>query len=448
MTKIVIGGGICGFHVISEIQKRDPEKAKNFMLIKKEANWGWISTCGIPYALEGKYGMKAIEVHPVDHYLEKGIEIREGTEVTSINPKDNSINVGEERLEYDDLIIATGSYPFVPPISGTELEGVYTIGGITDAIKVQKAMENAEEAVVIGAGVIGLENAVAFQSKDIKTTVIELLPSVLPTYADPDMASLVQERLESIGINIVTNTEVTSIDGKERAESVTAAGKEYPTDMVLVATGVRPNVELARKAGIEIGETGGIRVDSALHVRKNKKSLKNVYALGDCVESTDAVTHLPINSALSSTCSLQSRIIIDNILGGNSRFSSCLSPFLTTLAGLQVGSVGVTTHTAREVLGIEPIVGKSKKITRARYYPDAKDITVKLIFDYERLIGAQLISEENIPERVNALCLAIRKGVTAKELWTLERGFNPPLTLMTDAIVDAARDALNKNPSL
>ncbi len=441
---IVIGGGICGFHVIEEILKRAPDKAKDFMLIKRETGWGWPSTCGIPFALEGILDLRAIEIHPVEYYLEKGIEIRTGTEVTSINTEDNSISIGEERLEYENLIIATGSNPFVPPIKGVDLDGVYTLGGVIDAEKVLKAMESAKEAVIVGAGVIGLETAVAFHSKGIKTTVIELLPSVLPVNIDPDMASMVQERLESTGINIVTNTMVTSINGKEKVESVTAGDKEYPADLVLIATGVRPNVELARKAGIEIGETGGIRVDSALHVRKDGKYLRNVYALGDCIESIDGVTHRPINSAISSTCAVQSRILVDNILGGNTLYPFCLSPFVTTLAGLQIGSVGATTRTAREVLGIEPIVGKATRLTRARYYPGAKRVTVKLLFGDEKLIGAQVISEETVPDRINTLTLAIQKGVTAKELWTLERCFNPPLSLLTDAVVEAARDALNK----
>jgi len=444
---IVIGGGIAGFHVLEDVLKRAPEQAKNFMLITKE-KLGWPSTCGIPFGLAGEYDLKQLEIRPPSYYREKGFDVKTETEVTSINIEDSTVSIGEERIGYDKLIIATGRKPFLPPIKGIALEGVYTLSTLTDAFKVEKAMKDAKEAVIIGAGVVGLETAAAFSSKGIKTTVVRSragsLPSVLPLNIDPDMAAIVQKRLEDRGVQVMASAAVSSINGKEKVESVTAGGREIPADLVVVATGIRPEVELARKAGIEIGETGGIKTDSALHVKKGKTYLSNVYALGDCVEVISGVTYRPVLSALGSTASLQSRVIVDNLLGGKSIVPFYLSPFVTSIAGLQVGSVGATFHTATNIIGIEPIIGKSTKLTRARYYPGAKQVTVKLLFDCERLIGAQVISEETVAERINLLTIAIMKELTAKELWLMERCFNPAVSLMTDAIVDAAMDALNK----
>ncbi|KYH36258.1 MAG: putative NADH oxidase [Candidatus Hecatellales archaeon B24] len=440
---IVIGGGLAGFHVLEDVLKRAPEQAKNFMLITKE-KLGWPSTCGIPFGLAGEYDLKRLEIRPPSYYREKGFDVKTETEVTSINVEDNTVSIGEEKIRYGNLIIATGKKPSLPPIEGIGLEGVYTLTTLTEAFKVEKAMKDAKEAVIIGAGVIGLETAAAFSSRGIKTTVIELMPSVLPLNIDSDMAAIVQKRLEDRGIRVMTSTAVNFINGKEKVESVTAGGREIPADLVVVATGIRPEVELARKAGIEIGETGGIKTDSALHVKKGKTYLSNVYALGDCVEVISGVTYRPVLSALGSTAALQSRVIVDNLLGGKSIVPFYLSPFVTSIAGLQVGSVGATFQTAKNTIGIEPIIGKSTKLTRARYYPGAKQVTVKLLFDCERLIGAQVISEETVAERINLLTIAVMKRLTAKELWLMERCFNPAVSLMTDAIVDAAMDALNK----
>ena len=440
---IVIGGGLAGFHVLEDVLKRAPEQAKNFMLITKE-KLGWPSTCGIPFGLAGEYDLKRLEIRPPSYYREKGFDVKTETEVTSINVEDNTVSIGEEKIRYGNLIIATGKKPSLPPIEGIGLEGVYTLTTLTEAFKVEKAMKDAKEAVIIGAGVIGLETAATFSSRGIKTTVIELMPSVLPLNIDSDMAAIVQKRLEDREIQVMTSTAVNSINGKEKVESVTAGGREIPADLVVVATGIRPEVELARKAGIEIGETGGIKTDSALHVKKGKTYLSNVYALGDCVEVISGVTYRPVLSALGSTAALQSRVIVDNLLGGKSIVPFYLSPFVTSIAGLQVGSVGATFQTAKNTIGIEPIIGKSTKLTRARYYPGAKQVTVKLLFDCERLIGAQVISEETVAERINLLTIAVMKRLTAKELWLMERCFNPAVSLMTDAIVDAAMDALNK----
>jgi NADH oxidase (H2O2-forming) len=202
---------------------------------------------------------------------------------------------------------------------------------------------------------------------------------------------------------------------------------------------MRPDVELAKDAGIDIGESGGIVTDRALRAQKGGRHLDNVFALGDCAEVIDAVTFSPRLSQLASTALIQSRVVTDNILGKGASYDPCLSPTAASLSGLQVGSVGITTETARR-FGIPVKSGISSRFTKARFFPNTKRIIAKLIFEAssERLIGAQIIAEETVAGRINELALGIREGITARDIWMRERCFDPSLAMVEDVLVDAA----------
>jgi NADH oxidase (H2O2-forming) len=206
---------------------------------------------------------------------------------------------------------------------------------------------------------------------------------------------------------------------------------------------MRPNVELAARAGLDLGESGGLATDEALRVRKGGKTLENVYALGDCIEVIDAVTGHPRQSQLASTALIQARVLTNNLLGISSSLQPCLSPVVASIAGLQVGSVGTTAASATRH-GIRIKTGKALKYTRARFFPKRKAIVAKMIFraDDQRLIGGQIISEETVAERINELTLGIRTGITAKDIVMRERCFDPSLTMAEDVMVDAAANAI------
>jgi NADH oxidase (H2O2-forming) len=219
-------------------------------------------------------------------------------------------------------------------------------------------------------------------------------------------------------------------------ESVVIDDREIKTDLVLVATGVRPNVDLAKDAGVTIGKFGGIVVNSSLNVQKNGEFLKDVYALGDCVEVNNKIANSSQVSALASTAALQARIVADNICGGDAEVDGYLSPAITVIGNLHVGSVGLTSHLAMQY-GITTKIGKASGLTRSRYYPDNKNIHIKLLVHDRRLMGAQIISEEDVKERINAITLAIQNGMTMDELLYTERCFTPPLSLLADPLIRA-----------
>ncbi len=441
---VIIGGGAAGIDVLELLLRgyKDPE-AMEITLLKKEDE-GFFSMCGLPFALQGTYSTTSLNLFKPDFYRDKGIDFRTSVEVTGVDLDENSVLLSSgERILYDSLVIAAGSAPFIPPIEGTHLEGVYTIGSSKDGKLLEKAIneEELENAVVIGGGWIGLQTAVAFSKKGITTRVVEKLPCLLPSLLDGDMASIVREYLDDDLIFLLGAT-VDAIKGRQHVEAVKVGVDEIPTDVVLISAGMLPNVEIFRKAGVEIGASGGIFTDLSLRIKRGTSHLENVYALGDCVEVIDAVTHRPRLSLLASTALVQSRVVASNILDKPSYYGLCLSPSVANIFGLQVGSVGATSEIAGKY-GIPTKIGTSMKRTKARFFPGGKTITAKLLFDAsnDKLIGAQIISQESVAERINELTLGIKAGVTAKDIWMRERCFDPSLTMVEDVVVDAALNA-------
>jgi NADH oxidase (H2O2-forming) len=452
---VIIGGGAAGIDVLELVLRwcrATAGEAPVLTLIKKEPE-GFFSTCGLPFALEGLFPLTALELFKPEYYREQGVDFRTGTEATHINVDERTVrlNTGAE-LPFDELVIATGSKPFIPPLRGTELKGVCTLWSREDGerLKAAIAAEDTKTAVVVGGGLIGLQTTIAFATQGLKTTVVEMAPQLLPAILDADMASIVQKRVRT-DIAVLLEQQVSALQGEDRVESVLVGEEELPADIVLIAAGMRPNVELARQAGIEISTRGGIVVDQSMRVKKGQSYLRNVYAIGDCVEVIDFVTRRPRLSQLASTALIQARVIANNLRGIGASYEHectygpCLSPTVSTIAGLQVGSVGVTSAIARSY-GIAIKAGMAIKYTRARYFPSRKLIIAKLLFaaDTEKLIGAQLVSEETVAERINELTLAIKAGVTATELVMRERCFEPSLAMVEDVLVDAAVKALQR----
>jgi NADH oxidase (H2O2-forming) len=441
---VIIGGGAAGIDVLEFLLREQGKREKAEITLIKREQEGFFSSCGLPFALQGRYELKELVLFGPEFYRAKGVDFRTGTEVTDINITGNSVRLATgEELPYDDLVIATGSRPVIPPIPGTDREGVFTLWSREDGERLKAVLDDEapKNAVVIGGGMIGLQAAIAFARRGLKTTVAECCPSLLPAILDADVASVVQKWLRN-DVTFLLGRSVRAIEGAARVASVRINEEAIATDLVLIATGMRPNVELARKAGLAISACGGIVVEQSLRVKSAGSYLKNVYALGDCIEVIDAVTKRSRLSQLASTALIQARVVTSNLLGGNATYEGCLSPIVAAIGGLQVGSVGVTTAYARSC-GMNVTAGTAIKYTKARFFPTRKLIVAKLLFDAdtERVIGAQLISEEGVAERINELTLAIKAGATATDLIMRERCFEPSLTMVEDVIVDAAMKA-------
>ncbi|MHC1611214.1 MAG: FAD-dependent oxidoreductase [Candidatus Methanospirareceae archaeon] len=458
---VIVGGGIAGIYVLRNLLARKDEVGEemNFTVLKREKS-GWVSVCGLPFALRGWYEIDKTEINKPQFFIEQGVDFRTETEVVKLNLEEKNVvlKTGEE-INYDYLVIATGRKQSV---EGTELEGVYTLNNEEDARKIESALseEGVKNAYVRGRGIIGLQAAVAFSTRGLKTTVHGGPPSLLPSNLDPDMGDIVKERMEKAGIRfILDKREITAMKGHEgRVKSVVIGEEgereEIPADIVIIAKWMIPEVDLAREAGVDIGESGGIVTDRGMHVKRGGKHVRDVYALGDCTEVVDAITHRPRLNQLASTAVTQATVVADNILSDISNrpdlyssYECCLGPTVADVGGLVVGSVGVTTEAASRA-GIKTISGKATKLVKARYFPGATPLTMKLIFDAytRRLIGAQMVGETGVAERVNELAVAIRAGMTAAELRSMERCFDPSQALLIDVTIDAATKALGITP--
>jgi NADH oxidase (H2O2-forming) len=455
---VIVGGGVAGISVLRNLfaKKDDVPGGMHFTLIKREKS-GWVSTCGLPFALRGWYELERTEIQKPESYLEQGIDFRTENEVTKLNLDKNSVvlKTGEE-ITYDYLVIATGRKQSVKE---TKLDGVFTFNNEEDARKIEDALNTREvkNAFIRGRGIIGLQSAAAFAERGIKTTVLGGPPSLLPSSLDPDMGEIIKERMGKAGLRfILDRREITAIRGKAGWVKSVVIGEneekeEIPADIVIIGKWMVPETDLAKDSGIDIGETGGIVTDRSMHVQKGRHSLKNVYAVGDCTEVVDGISHRPKLNQLASTAVAQARVIADNILsditgqpGLYSSYEPCISPTVADIGGgLVMGSVGLTTNAANHA-GIKTISGKATKLIKARYFPGATSLTMKLIFDAftKRLIGAQMVGEATVAERVNELAVAIRAGMTAAELRNMERCFDPSLAQLEDVTIDAAKNAL------
>ena len=437
MKIVVIGSGTAGSNFALFARKLD--RKAEIIVIGKEKTMQY-SPCALPFVLSRKIPkLEDIVVFPNEFYEKQKIQMMLETEAKTIDRKRRVIITDKDEVPYDKLVLATGSKAFIPPIKGVEKKGVFTLKEMRDVREIQKYIKERKpkKAVVIGAGLIGLEGAVAFRELGMEVLVVELLEHLLPTMLDKDIASIVQSHLEEKGIQFRFGVGVSEIIG-DPVTAVKIGEEEIESDIVLVATGVRANVDLAKEAGLEIKR--GIVVDEYL-----RTSDPNIYAIGDCAEVYDAVTGERILSQLGTTAVRMAKVAAENVFNKNVKFKPVFNTAITELFDLEIGTFGITQERARKE-GIEVVVGKFKGSTKPEYYPGGKPITVKLIFrkDNKKLIGAQIVGGERVWGRIMALSFAAQKEATVEDIAYGETAYAPPISPTIDPITVAAEMALRR----
>ena len=441
---VVIGAHAAGVDAASAARKTD--RTAEVTLITKEKHAGY-SRCGLPFVLGGHIpGFRDLTVFSPSYYQMMKLQLKTETTVTGINPANKTVSAvnkadSTETMPYDSLIITTGAYSFVPPIKGKEKQGVCSLRTIEDGQQIERAIKNgARNAAVVGAGLIGLETAIALKERGVNTTVIELLPQVLPTMLDAEMAKQVQEMLEQRGIRMLVGKGVEEILGGEKTTAVSTSGEQIPADIVVVATGVRASTELAVKAGVALGETKAIKTNS-----KMETNVKDIFAAGDCAESINIVTRKPACPQLGTVAVRHGKVAGINAAGGYAQFTGVLGSAVTQLFDTQIGVTGITESFAKRE-GMEIVAGTIASKTRADYYPGARSIKVKLVAEKEsqQVIGAQIIGGEEATQRINALSFAIQKHMTVRELAKVDTAYAPPLCETWEPMVLAAEMVLMK----
>ena len=441
---IIIGAHAAGVDAASAARKTD--RTAEITILTEEKHCGY-SRCGLPFVIGGQIpSFQSLIVFQPAYFQMMKLDLRTETKATNINPTNKTVETVDstgktETIPYDSLIIATGANNFMPPIKGREKKGIHSLRTLEDGEKIDQAIKNgAKTAVVMGAGLIGLELAIALQERGVKVTVVELLPQILPQMLDPDMAKIVQEMLTEKGMVILTGKGVEECIGTENITGIVACKEEINADLFISAFGVRGNTELAAKAGVILGETKLIKTTARMET-----NIKDIYAVGDCAESPHIITQKPTAAQFGTVAVRQGKVAGINAAGGYALFTGVLGSAVSRLFDTDVGVTGLT-ETAAKRAGIETITGTITSKTKADYYPGALPIKVKLVVEKEsqRVVGAQIIGGEEVTQRINAISFAIQKQMTARELAKADTAYAPPVCETWEPLVLAAEMVLMK----
>lgn len=457
MKVIIIGGVAAGPKTASKIIRMKPDA--DITIIEKGVFLSYAG-CGLPYYISGEVKEQrnlmetpAGVVRDAVFFRDvKNVKVRNRTEALEIDRPNKRVLVralatGEESwLPYDKLVLATGASPVIPPIPGVDKTNVFTLHGVHDAegIKAALAKGRAEDVVIIGGGLIGVETTEALVTHGCRVTVVEMLPQIL-NMLDWEIARLVEQHMESKGVKVMTSTKAVALESRggtgDTVTHVQTNKGELPADMVILAIGVRPNTVLAQRAGLTIGEkTRAIHVDD--HMRTSDP---DIYAAGDCVECMDRLTGRPCFVPLGSTANKQGRVVAANICGGNDVFPGILGSAVCKVFDFCVARTGLTETAARS-MGYDVITAMAPGPDKAHYMPQSKSLLMKLVADRKtgRLLGVQTTGPGEGAKRIDVAATAISAGMTLDDVANLDLSYAPPYAPAMDNLITAANVARNK----
>jgi len=428
--RVIIVGGVAGGASCAARLRRLDEQAKIFMY-ERGADVSF-ANCGLPYYLGGVITnrQKLLLATPERFRDWFNVEVRIHHEVLKIDREARTVDVrntqtGETTTQsYDTLVLAPGAAPIRPSLPGVDLPGVFTIRNLTDIDQVQNwiAQREAERAVVIGGGYIGLEMTENLIHRGLDVTLFEMLDQVMPPM-DPEMVVAAHEVLRARGVDLQLSNSVTAISEgpEETLKVIDRASQSHFADLVIMAVGVRPDVGLARDAGLQIGHTGGIRVDDQM-----RTSDPAIFAVGDAVEVRDFVTAQPALIPLAGPANRQGRIAADVIAGRSSSFRGTQGTAVLGLFDLTLAMTGATEKTLKR-LGTPYEVIHIHGNDHAGYYPGAHMMAIKLLFspDDGRVLGAQVTGRAGVDKRIDVIAMAIQKGATVFDLEETELCYAP-----------------------
>jgi len=449
---IVIGGVAAGPKAAAKIMRLNPEAEVTLLEKGKFISY---AGCGLPYYVSGVVKEQkdlmstpiGVLRDPAFFQMVKNVKVLTETEALEIDRARKRVRARRNGaaedfwLDYDKLVVATGARPVVPPVPKVTLEGITTLHSLADAerIKALVAQAKAREVVMIGGGLIGVEAVEALAECDCRVTLVEMMPQIL-RMLDWEMARLVERHMEAQGITVMTDTKVTAFEGEGHVTGVLTSRGRLPADLVVLGIGVKPNVDLARSAGLQIGPTGALQVDTGM-----RSSDPDIYAAGDCAESTDLVTGKPCYVPMGSTANKQGRVAAINICGGRDEFPGVLGSTVCRVFDFCVARTGLTEAAARQQ-GYELTTVLVPESDQPHYMPTAKALIIKLVVDTRtrKLLGAQAVGAGAGDKRMDVAAMAITAGMTADQLSKVDLCYAPPYSPALDNIITAANVARNK----
>ena len=433
-------GGVAGGMSFAARARRLAEDAEITVLERGEHVS--FANCGLPYHVAGEIAERTdLLLHTPDSLAASlNLDVRVGHEVVGIDPAARRVSVRDNtagrafELDYDALVLATGAVPARPPIPGLDLPQVRTLRTVPDADAVNALIAGgARRAVVLGAGFIGLEAVEALHRRGLRVDLVEREAQVLPPL-DPELASLLADELRAhqVGVNLgvaAAAARAATPGAGHHVEVELADGQVLPADVVLLSVGVRPDTTLAREAGLALGTGGAVRVDTTM-----RTSDPHIWAVGDAVEVTDAVTGAPSVVPLAGPANRQGRVAADAVLGRQVAAPPAVGTAIVRVFGLTAAVTGASAATLRRAHLPHRVVHLHPG-DHAGYYPGAEQIHLKVAFaDDGRLLGAQAVGGSGVDKRIDVLATALRAGMTVHDVADLELAYAPPFGSAKDPV--------------
>ncbi|RQD58481.1 MAG: pyridine nucleotide-disulfide oxidoreductase [Desulfonatronovibrio sp. MSAO_Bac4] len=452
---LVIGAVALGPKAACRFKRLEPDSE---VIMIDESELISYGGCGIPYYVSGDVS-DAKELQSTTFHMvrdagffrkAKGIEVLTRTRALNIDRSSRKVlvkelNSGREyRLSYDKLVLATGSSPRKIPLPGIDLDNVFSVSGLEEAINIRERISKGAvgKAVVVGAGFIGLEMAEALTDLwGIETAVIEIAPQILPGFVSADMARMSQKVMEDNGVTFYTDEKVLELTGQGKVEKVRTDKREFDADLVIMATGVVPNSSLAAQAGIKVSEKGGIIVDEYM-----RTSDPDIYSGGDCVEIKNLVTDKPGYFPLGSMANRQGRVIGTNLAGGEDTFSGATGSFVIKLFDHGVAGTGLSYESAlRE--GFEAIKAFVVQFDKSHFYPEKDLMILEMVCEKGtgRVLGVQGLSTngDSLKGRIDSVAVILPQKPTTKDISNIELAYSPPFNSAMDILNNLGHTAEN-----
>ncbi|TDU75379.1 FAD-dependent oxidoreductase [Streptomyces sp. KS 21] len=447
---VVVGGDAAGMSAASQARRlKGPAELE--IVAFERGHFTSYSACGIPYWIGGQVaGRDELIARTPEEHRARDIDLRMRTEVVELDLAGGRVRArdlesgSESWTGYDKLVLATGARPIRPRLPGIGAHGVHGVQTLDDGQRLADTLERTQgrRAVVVGAGYIGVEMAEALVARGYEVTVLHRGQQPMATL-DPDMGALVHAAMNRMGIRTVSGAEVTKIladdQGAVRAVA-TAAGDEYPADVVVLGIGVEPRTSLARAAGLPLGESGGVLTDLSMRVRGHE----NIWSGGDCVEVLDLVAGRMRHIPLGTHANKHGQVIGSGVGGGYATFPGVVGTAVSKVCDLEIARTGLREKDALAA-GLRFVTATIGSTTTAGYYPTAADMTVKMLAERRtgRLLGVQIVGGAGSAKRVDIAAVALTAGMTVDQVVSLDLGYAPPFSPVWDPVLVAARKAVS-----
>ncbi len=436
MRVIIIGGIAAGMSAAAKAARTD-ETAE--IVLYEKTDIISLGTCGMPYYIGGFFSdPNKMIARTVEQAIEAGIDTKVKHEVLSIDPEAKTVQVKNlvtgDTFEdyYDRLMIATGADSIIPPIDNVKLGNVFTLKNMDDGqeIKDVATQESTKDVVIIGAGYVGLELVEAMKKLGKNVRLIQLDDAVMPGSFDTEITDIMAEEIKSHGVDLHLSEMVKALEGETKVTKVITDKGEYPADLVVIATGVRPNTSFIKDTGIKMMKNGAILVDPF-----GRTNFKDIYSAGDCATVYHKIKKEKVYIPLATTANKLGRMIGENLVGKNKSFPGTLGSAAIKVMDMEAGRTGITEEEARQMqINYDSVFITDRNQTN--YYPGAENIYVKMIYnkDTKVVLGGQIIGKVGAVLRVDVLAAAIDKGMTTEELSNLDLVYSPPFSRTWDVL--------------